>query len=285
MATHGSYLGEWAARFARAPDGLWEFVEFGVFGLSAVLWFVAKANPGWEPVVETASGWVTLGVFVVLVLGRAYSAGYTLVADRDGEILKLRDDNDRLRRLVAAHNRPDRSIWETQRDQFEELAGPIWSLASDVWDRAIDGEILRMTTSLTVKLADWPDGVPATITTHDNPKVSELTAHAHRIASMLYPSHGYGFLTKEEHRVLDSDRRSMARLVQGWALDLRRDTHRQAMAQILRGMRDRHEATLKLLWYLGIANNERTAVGFNPSSFIMVRDAMLDRPRDGGPQA
>lgn len=269
-----SDLKETAADFY--PAFAWRFALW--LPLLLLDWFDVWLRFGWgdPPMIATVMMWVFAASFAGLL-------AYHELRLMDGRrIAVLEDRDERLRKQIAAVNRPDRAAWEDQREAFETKAGPLWRFVGDVWDRAKKEESWRFTQQVVVAGAKWPDGLQPELLGDDEITSDFMATNftqilKNDIAEALYPRSGYGHLSKREHEDMDGLRQDMARVLAKWEADLGRDTHRQALAKMLRDMKHGQVETVKLLWYLGDANAWRTGIFSDPSEFKAVRQAMLRR--------
>lgn len=158
--------------------------------------------------------------------------------------------------------------------EFRDRASKLWEML-DVAYRT-EGFMghggSRAAFTMTVTGASWPDDSDAPRSEVQNIYDSSLSDLARRV----YSGVGARALSDTDYRACDSIRRHLSETVRDWS----RRLDQEGFPDWVRGtVRPNHENTVKLLWYLEIANAEMAGMANANYDFLRaVRDAMTVPP-------
>jgi hypothetical protein len=197
-------------------------------------------------------------------------------------------------RLAAANREIDRLSAKTTRleaalriESFAAEAEALEGLAAAFWtrlDRAFTQYSVAplpnqpRTLAEMVDAAPWPDRAPPYVE-RSGPgqggpaSVSELLPVFVR---SVYPRYGFELVPREHFQDFDALRRSVRRRIRQWGELLASDQRDELIEWLRTRVAPEHSDTVKLAWYLELANDDRTGTHepADESRFRAVRDAL-----------
>lgn len=233
---------------------------------------ISDGYPWWEVVGGLVGGVMSfaipavgpLGIVVMalgFVVGAAIGHGgkylhaYFISAPRiwyQKRIEELEQENAELSRALMLN-------LDYESEKAAEQVGELWHEVQQAMDGFFKKTSVKWRTLGNIcDLAVWPDML--LVAQLDSPPTKGAIAGdlLNSIARYVYPEAGYEGIPQGRFLAFDNIRRRVSRRYQRWATHVReRDADGELSQWLLAKMKPTHERTLKLVWYLEVANASR----------------------------